>query len=139
MPLGKTLKEAAADTLTFIGQDMRKEINMDERMGFSLCMFVSEQASYRPTHLAIHMQGDTRLGMLGVAAVIANMAENNEETLRNALPAPIMQALAAKGTNASKVASLSFILADIINNVDLSDQEQALLAKAIKVLVEKKP
>ena len=139
MPLGKTLKEAAADTLTFIGRDMRKEINMDERMGFSLCMFVSEQASYRPTHLAIHMQGDTRLGMMGVAAVIANMAENNEEVLRDKLPAPIMDALKAKGTNAPKVASLSFILADIINNVDLSDQEQALLAQAIKVLVEKKP
>ena len=139
MPLGKTLKEAAADTLTFIGRDMRKEINMDERMGFSLCMFVSEQASYRPTHLAIHMQGDTRLGMMGVAAVIANMAENNEEVLRDKLPAPIMDALKAKGTNAPKVASLSFILADIINNVDLSNQEQALLAQAIKVLVEKKP
>lgn len=139
MPLGKTLKEAAADTLTFIGQDMRKEINMDERMGFSLCMFVSEQASYRPTHLAIHMQGDTRLGMMGVAAVIANLAENNEEVLRDKLPAPIMDALKAKGTNAPKVASLSFILADIINNVDLSNQEQALLAQAIKVLVEKKP
>lgn len=139
MILGKTLKEAAADTLTFIGQDMRKEINMDERMGFSLCMFVSEQISYRPTHLAIHMQGDTRLGMVGVAAVIANLAENNEEVLRDKLPAPIMDALKAKGTNAPKVASLSFILADIINNVDLSDQEQALLAQAIKVLVEKKP
>ena len=139
MPLGKTLKEAAADTLTFIGQDMRKEINMDERMGFSLCMFVSEQVTYRPTHLAIHMQGDTRLGMMGVAAVIANMAENNEGVLRDKLPAPIMDALKAKGTNAPKVASLSFILADIINNVDLSDQEQALLAQAIKVLVEKKP
>lgn len=139
MPLGKTLKEAAADTLTFIGQDMRKEINMDERMGFSLCMFVSEQVSYRPTHLAIHMQGDTRLGMVGVASVIANLAKNNEDALRDKLPAPIMDALKAKGTNAPKVASLSFILADIINNVDLSDQEQALLAQAIKVLVEKKP
>ena len=139
MPLGKTLKEAAADTLTFIGRDMRKEINMDERMGFSLCMFVSEQASYRPTHLAIHMQGDTRLGMMGVAAVIANMAENNEEALHDKLPAPLLEALKAKGTDAPKVASLSFILADIINNVDLSDQEQALLAQAIKVLVEKKP
>ena len=139
MILGKTLKEAAADTLTFIGQDMRKEINMDERMGFSLCMFVSEQVSYRPTHLAIHMQGDTRLGMIGVASVIANLAENNEEVLRDKLPAPIMDALKAKGTNAPKVASLSFILADIINNVDLSSQEQELLAQAIKVLVEKKP
>ena len=139
MPLGKTLKEAAADTLTFIGQDMRKEINMDERMGFSLCMFVSEQVSYRPTHLAIHMQGDTRLGMVGVASVIANLAKNNEEALRDKLPAPLLDALAAKGTDAPKVASLSFILADIINNVDLSDQEQALLAQAIKVLVEKKP
>ena len=138
MPLGKTLKEAAADTLTFIGQDMRKEINMDERMGFSLCMFVSEQVSYHPTHLAIHMQGDTRLGMVGVAAVIANLAKNNEDVLRDKLPAPIMDALAAKGTNAPKVASLSFILADIINNVDLSSQEQELLAQAIKVLVEKK-
>ena len=138
MTLGKTLKEAAADTLTFIGQDMRKEINMDERMGFSLCMFVSEQISYRPTHLAIHMQGDTRLGMVGVAAVIANLAENNEEVLRDKLPAPILDGLAAKGTNAPKVASLSFILADIINNVDLSSQEQELLAQAIKVLVEKK-
>ena len=137
MPLGKTLKEAAADTLTFIGQDMRKEINMDERMGFSLCMFVSEQVSYRPTHLAIHMQGDTRLGMVGVAAVIANMAKNNEEALRDKLPAPILDALKAKGTDAPKVASLSFILADIINNVDLSDKDQALLAQAIKVLVEK--
>lgn len=137
MPLGKTLKEAAADTLTFIGQDMRKEINMDERMGFSLCMFVSEQVSYRPTHLAIHMQGDTRLGMVGVAAVIANMAKNNEEALREKLPAPILEALASKGSDAPKVASLSFILADIINNVDLSDQDQALLAQAIKVLVEK--
>ena len=139
MILGKTLKEAAADTLTFIGQDMRKEINMDERMGFSLCMFVSEQVSYRPAHLAIHMQGDTRLGMIGVASVIANLAENNEEVLRDKLPAPIMDALKAKGTNAPKVASLSFILADIINNVDLSSQEQELLAQAIKVLVEKKP
>lgn len=139
MILGKTLKEAAADTLTFIGQDMRKEINMDERMGFSLCMFVSEQVSYRPTHLAIHMQGDTRLGMVGVASVIANLAKNNEEALRDKLPAPIMDALKAKGTDAPKVASLSFILADIINNVDLSDQDQALLAQAIKVLVEKKP
>ena len=139
MILGKTLKEAAADTLTFIGQDIRKEINMDERMGFSLCMFVSEQVSYRPTHLAIHMQGDTRLGMIGVASVIANLAENNEEVLRDKLPAPIMDALKAKGTNAPKVASLSFILADIINNVDLSSQEQELLAQAIKVLVEKKP
>lgn len=137
MPLGKTLKEAAADTLTFIGQDMRKEINMDERMGFSLCMFVSEQASYRPTHLAIHMQGDTRLGMIGVAAVIANLAKNNEETLRDKLPAPILNALKAKGTDAPKVASLSFILADIINNVDLSDQDQSLLVNAIKTLVEK--
>lgn len=137
MPLGKTLKEAAADTLTFIGQDMRKEINMDERMGFSLCMFVSEQVSYRPTHLAIHMQGDTRLGMVGVAAVIANLAKNNEDTLRGKLPAPLLDALASKGTDAPKVASLSFILADIINNVDLSDQDQALLAQAIKTLVEK--
>ena len=139
MILGKTLKEAAADTLTFIGQDMRKEINMDERMGFSLCMFVSEQISYRPTHLAIHMQGDTRLGMVGVAAVIANLAENNEDTLRDKSPAPILDALAAKGTDAPKIASLSFILADIINNIDLSDQDQALLAQAIKTLVEKKP
>lgn len=137
MSLGKTLKEAAADTLTFIGQDMRKEINMDERMGFSLCMFVSEQVSYRPTHLAIHMQGDTRLGMVGVAAVIANMAKNNEDALRDKLPAPLLDALAAKGTDAPKVASLSFILADIINNIDLSDQDQALLAQAIKTLVEK--
>lgn len=137
MPLGKTLKEAAADTLTFIGQDMRKEINLDERMGFSLCMFVSEQVSYRPTHLAIHMQGDTRLGMIGVASVIANLAKNNEDSLRDKLPAPILDALAAKGTDAPKIASLSFILADIINNVDLSDQEQALLAQAIKKLVEK--
>lgn len=138
MSLGKTLKEAAADTLTFIGQDMRKEINMDERMGFSLCMFVSEQISYRPTHLAIHMQGDTRLGMVGVASVIANLAKNNEEALRDKLPAPLLDALAAKGTDAPKVASLSFILADIINNIDLSDQDQALLAQAIKTLVEKK-
>ena len=136
MPLGKTLKEAAADTLTFIGQDMRKEINMEERMGFSLCMFVSEQASYRPSHLAIHMQGDTRLGMVGIAAVIANMAKNNEEALRDKLPAPILEALAAKGTDAPKVASLSFILADIINNVDLSSQDQAILTRAIKALVE---
>ena len=139
MILGKTLKEAAADTLTFIGQDMRKEINMDERMGFSLCMFVSEQVSYRPTHLAVHMQGDTRLGMVGVAAVIANMAENNEEVLRDKLPAPLLEALKAKGTDAPKVASLSFILADIINNVDLSSQDQQLLAQAIKTLVEKQP
>ena len=139
MTLGKTLKEAAADTLTFIGRDMRKEINMDERMGFSLCMFVSEQVSYRPTHLAVHMQGDTRLGMVGVAAVIANLAENNEDTLRDKSPAPILDALAAKGTDAPKIASLSFILADIINNIDLSDQDQALLAQAIKTLVEKKP
>lgn len=138
MSLGKTLKEAAADTLTFIGRDMRKEINMDERMGFSLCMFVSEQISYRPTHLAIHMQGDTRLGMVGVASVIANLAKNNEEALRDKLPAPLLDALAAKGTDAPKVASLSFILADIINNIDLSDQDQALLAQAIKTLVEKK-
>lgn len=138
MILGKTLKEAAADTLTFIGQDMRKEINMDERMGFSLCMFVSEQVSYRPTHLAVHMQGDTRLGMVGVAAVIANMAENNEEALRDKLPAPLLEALKAKGTDAPKVASLSFILADIINNVDLSSQDQQLLAQAIQALVEKK-
>lgn len=137
MSLGKTLKEAAADTLTFIGQDMRKEINMDERMGFSLCMFVSEQVSYRPSHLAIHMQGDTRLGMVGVASVIANLAKNNEDTLRDKLPAPILDALAAKGTDAPKIASLSFILADIINNIDLSDQDQALLAQAIKTLVEK--
>lgn len=137
MTLGKTLKEAAADTLTFIGQDMRKEINMDERMGFSLCMFVSEQVSYRPTHLAIHMQGDTRLGMIGVASVIANLAKNNEEALRDKLPAPILEALAAQGTDAPKIASLSFILADIINNIDLSDQDQALLAQAIKTLVEK--
>ena len=137
MSLGKTLKEAAADTLTFIGQDMRKEINLDERMGFSLCMFVSEQVSYRPTHLAIHMQGDTRLGMVGVASVIANLAKNNEDTLRDKLPAPILEALASKGTDAPKIASLSFILADIINNIDLSDQDQALLAQAIKTLVEK--
>lgn len=137
MSLGKTLKEAAADTLTFIGQDMRKEINMDERMGFSLCMFVSEQVSYRPSHLAIHMQGDTRLGMVGVASVIANLAKNNEDTLRDKLPAPILEALASKGTDAPKIASLSFILADIINNIDLSDQDQALLAQAIKTLVEK--
>lgn len=137
MSLGKTLKEAAADTLTFIGQDMRKEINMDERMGFSLCMFVSEQVSYRPSHLAIHMQGDTRLGMIGVASVIANLAKNNEDTLRDKLPAPILDALASKGTDAPKIASLSFILADIINNIDLSDQDQALLAQAIKTLVEK--
>ena len=139
MPLGKTLKEAAADTLTFIGQDMRKEINMDERMGFSLCMFVSEQVSYRPTHLAVHMQGDTRLGMVGVAAVIANMAKSNEEAIRDKLPAPLLEALKAKGTDAPKVASLSFILADIINNVDLSSQDQQLLAQAIKTLVEKQP
>ena len=139
MPLGKTLREAAADTLTFIGRDMRKEINMDERMGFSLCMFVSEQVSYRPTHLAVHMQGDTRLGMVGVAAVIANMAENNEEVLRDKLPAPLLEALKAKGTDAPKVASLSFILADIINNVNLSSQDQQLLAQAIKTLVEKQP
>ena len=138
MVLGKTLKEAAADTLTFIGQDMRKEINMNERMGFSLCMFVSEQISYRPTHLAIHMQGDSRLGMAGVASVIANLAKNNEEALRDKLPAPILKALADKGTDATKVASLSFILADIINNVDLSGKDQELLAQAIKVLVEKK-
>lgn len=137
MVLGKTLKEAAADTLTFIGKDMRKEINLDERMGFSLCMFVSEQVSYRPTHLAIHMQGDTRLGMVGVAAVIANLAKNNEEVLRDKLPTPIMDALAANGTDAPKVASLSFILADIINNVDLSNKDQQLLAQAIKTLVEK--
>ena len=139
MILGKTLKEAAADTLTFIGQDMRKEINMDERMGFSLCMFVSEQVSYRPTHLAVHMQGDTRLGMVGVATVIANMAKNNEEVLRDKLPAPLLEALKAKGTDAPKVACLSFILADIINNVDLSSQDQQLLAQAIKALVEKQP
>lgn len=138
MVLGKTLKEAAADTLTFIGQDMRKEINMNERMGFSLCMFVSEQISYRPTHLAIHMQGDSRLGMVGVASVITNLAKNNEEALRDKLPAPILKALTDKGTDATKVASLSFILADIINNVDLSDKDQELLAQAIKVLVEKK-
>lgn len=137
MHLGKTLKEAAADTLTFIGQDMRKEINLDERMGFSLCMFVSEQVSYRPTHLAIHMQGDTRLGMIGVASVIANLAKNNEDTLRDKLPAPILDALAAEGTDAPKIASLSFILADIINNIDLSDKDQTLLAQAIKTLVEK--
>lgn len=137
MKLGKTLKEAAADTLTFIGQDMRKEINMDERMGFSLCMFVSEQASYRPSHLAIHMQGDTRLGMAGVASVIANLAKNNERVFHDKVPEPLLKPLANKGTNAAKVASLSFILADIINNVDLSNQDQVLLTRAINALVEK--
>lgn len=136
--MNKTLREAGIDVLTFVGTDMRKEIDLEQRLGFSACFLVAER-KYGQAQVALHAQGEAKFAIGGIASLIQGItADDGKNPLHDKIPSYILEGLKSTGVDAVKVATLSLFITDILLQLDLKPQEKALLAEAIGQLVGKR-
>lgn len=136
--MNKTLREAGIDVLTFVGTDMRREIDLEQRLGFSACFLVADR-KYGQAQVALHAQGQAKFAIGGIAALIQGIAADDEENpLHDKIPSHVLNGLKNTGVDAVRVATLSLFITDILLHLDLKPQEKALLAEAISQLVGKR-
>lgn len=136
--MNKTLREAGIDVLTFVGTDMRKEVDLEQRLGFSACFLVADR-KYGQAQVALHAQGEAKFAIGGIAALIQGItSEDGDNPLHDKIPSHVLEGLKRAGVNAVQVATLSLFIADILLQLDLKPQEKTLLAEAISQLVGKR-
>lgn len=134
----KTVRDAATEILRFIGEDVKTSVKLDQELGFSACLFTSASDHGGATQIAIHAQGDSNHAAIGISALIESLASSGQGggVEKAIIPEHLREPLAAQGIDPRLVASLSYLLSDIIIQLDINQASKALLTSAITSLVE---